>query len=172
MPFLLLILCSIAFAQIQGETPALTPFASERGTHLIAMPTYTYSRMPGALGLEAEEETWQPDKWKNRRIFDRFVPVMDWETRQNNLWFYMGNEIGDELWQELQEPGNEPNRTPMLYGGFSAPLTSGFYTTAVFNQIDHFSEATFIARGNRINSQKFSWFGENLPAYSGLYGGF
>jgi len=173
VPLLLLILfCSVSFAQIQGETPALTPFASELGTHLIAMPTYTYSRMPGALGLDAEEEIWRPDKWKNRRIFGRFVPIIDWEAKQNSIWFYTGNEIGDELWQELVTENREPNRTPMLYGGIATPTFGGFYALAQFNQIDHFSEASFAVRRDRINSQKFSWFGENLPAYSGIYGGF
>jgi len=171
MPLLLLILCSIAFAQVQGETPALTPLASEKGTYLVAMPTYTYSRAPGALGLNAEEETWKPGKWKNRQIFNRFVPMINWEVKQSSLWFYTGNEIGDELWQELSRTNDEPNRTPMLYGGFATPPFEGFYATAEYNQIDHFSEATFNARRNHINSQKFSWFGENLPAYSGVWGG-
>jgi hypothetical protein len=160
------------FAQIQGETPALTPFNSKIGTHLIAMPTYTYSRMPGTLGLDAEEERWNPDKWKDRRIFERFVPIMDWKVKQSSLWFYTGNELGDELWQELTAGDRQPNRTPMLYGGFTTPPLNGFYATAQFNQIDHFSEATLGIRKNRINSQEFSWFGENLPAYSGLFGGF
>ncbi|MDR0517698.1 MAG: hypothetical protein LBH25_11700 [Fibromonadaceae bacterium] len=174
LPLLLLIfLCSVAYAQIQGEAPALTPFASEAGTYLIAMPSYTYSRAPGALGLNAEEETWRPDKWRNRQVFGRFVPIMDLETRQSSIWFYTGNEIGDMLWQELQTKGEEPNRTPMLYGGFATkPFLGGFYGMAEFNQIDHFSEATFEARKKRIDSQKFSWFGENLPAYSGVSGGF
>jgi hypothetical protein len=172
MLLFLLILCSIAFAQVQGETPALTAFAGQPGTYLIAMPTYTYSRMPGTLSLEAEEEIWNPDKWKDRRIFNRFVPIMDWKASvPGNLWFYTGNEIGDELWQELAGKGNEPNRTPMLYGGFATPAFGGFYAMAQFNQIDHFSEATFDSRRNRINSQKFSWFGENLPAYSGIFSG-
>jgi len=173
VPFLLLaFFCSLAFAQVQGETPALTPFIGEQGTYLIAMPTYTYSRKPGTLGLEAEEETWQPDKYKNRRIFNRFVPVMDWETRENSLWFYFGNELGDMLWQELKAPGEELNRTPMLYGGFATSPYNGFYAISEFNQIDHFSAATFDDRRKRINTSRFSWFGDNLPAYSALYGGF
>jgi len=172
VPLLLLILlCCASFAQVQGETPALTPFANELGTHLIAMPTYTYSRMPGTLGLNAEEETWHPDKWKNRQIFGRFVPIMNWEAKQNRIWFYTGNEIGDELWQELATANRQPNATPMLYGGIATPPLAGFYALTQFNQIDHFSEATFNIRKERINSQKFSWFGENLPAYSGIYGG-
>jgi hypothetical protein len=170
--FILAFFCSIAFAQVQGETPALTPFIGEQGTYLIAMPTYTYSRKPGTLGLKAEEETWRPDKWKNRRVFNRFVPVMDWETRESSLWFYLGNEVGDMLWQELSAPGEESNRTPMLYGGFATSPLNGFYAISGFNQIDHFSVATFNDRRNRINSQRFSWFGDNLPAYSALYGGF
>jgi hypothetical protein len=170
--FLLIFLCSIAHAQVQGETPALTPFISEHGTYLIAMPTYTYSRVQGALGLNAEEETWRPDKWKSRQIFNRYVPVIDWEMRQSEIWFYTGNELGDMLWQELRAVGEEPNRTPMLYGGFATkPFLNGFYAMASFNQIDHFSEATFEERKKRIDSQKFSWFGENLPAYSGVFGG-
>jgi hypothetical protein len=167
VPLLLLVFfCSAAFAEHFAN-----PFANEFGTNLIAMPTYTYSRAPGALGLKAEEEIWRPDKWKNRQIFNRFVPIMDWKIEQNSLWFYTGNELGDELWQELSAQGEVPNSTPMLYGGFSAPLTNGFYAMAEFNQIDHFSEATFDTRRERINSQKFSWFGENLPAYSGIFGG-
>jgi len=166
-----MLLCAASFAQIQGETPALTPFASAPGTHLIAMPTYTYSRMPGTLGLEAEEETWTPDKWKNRRLFGRFVPIMDWRIAEPSLWFYTGNELGDQLWQELSSASRLPNATPMLYGGFVSPSFEGFYAVAQFNQIDHFSEATMDARKKRINSQKFSWFGENLPAYSGAFGG-
>jgi hypothetical protein len=149
-------------AQVQGETH----------NGLTAMPTYTYNRMPGTLGLEADEETWNPDKWRDRQVFGRFVPIMDWKPEQSSLWFYTGNEIGDELWQELGNEKREPNRTPMLYGGFATPLLNGFYAMAEFNQIDHFSEATFNIRKKRINSQKFSWFGENLPAYSGLFGGF
>jgi len=174
VPFIILLFfCSLAFAQVQGETPALTPFIGEQGTYLIAMPTYTYSRKPGNLGLKAEEETWQADKWKNRRIFNRFVPVMDWETRESSLWFYFGNEVGDMLWQELSAPGEESNRTPMLYGGFATPPLGGFYAISEFNQIDHFSAATYDDRKARINnSQRFSWFGDNLPAYSALYGGF
>jgi hypothetical protein len=173
VPFLLLaFFCSVVFAQVQGEIPALTPFIGEQGTYLIAMPTYTYSRKPGNLGLKAEEETWHPDKWKNRRIFNRFVPVMDWETKESSVWLYFGNELGDMLWQELTALGEETNRTPMLYGGFATPPINGFYAISEFNQIDHFSEATFNMRKGRINnSQKFSWFGDNLPAYSGLYGG-
>jgi len=171
--FILALFFSTVFAQVKGETPALTPFISEQGTYLIAMPTYTYSRKPGTLGLKAEEETWQPDKWKNRRIFNRFVPVMDWEIRENSLWFYFGNELGDMLWQELEALDKEPNRTPMLYGGFATPPLNGFYAIAEFNQIDHFSEATLETRKERLNnSLKFSWFGDNLPAYSALYGGF
>jgi hypothetical protein len=171
MLLFILLFCSIVFAQVQGETPALTTLASEKGAYLVAMPTYTYSRVPGTLGLNAEEETWKPDKWKNRQIFNRFVPIIDWEIKQSSVWFYTGNEIGDELWQELKKENNEPNRTPMLYGGFATPPFGGFYATAEFNQIDHFSEATFGTRRKRINSQEFSWFGENLPAYSGVWGG-
>ena len=168
-----MIFCSTAFAQIQGETPALTPFINEQGTYLIAMPTYTYSRKPGNLGLKAEEETWIPDKWKNRRILGRFAPVMDWKTRESSVWFYFGNELGDMLWQELTAKGEEANRTPMLYGGLATPPFNGFYAVSEFNQIDHFSEATFNTRKKRVNgSQRFSWFGDNLPAYSSLYGGF
>jgi hypothetical protein len=171
--FILAFFFSIVFAGVQGETPALTPFIGEQGTYLIAMPTYTYSRKPGTLGLNAEEETWQPDKWKNRRIFGRFVPVMDWETRESSAWLYFGNELGDMLWQELTARGEESNRTPMLYGGFATSPFNGFYAISEFNQIDHFSEATLDTRKKRLNnSQKFSWFGENLPAYSALYGGF
>jgi len=171
--FILAFFCSIAFAQIQGETPVLTSFIEEQGTYLIAMPTYTYSRKPGNLGLKAEEEIWRPDKWKDRRIFNRFVPVMDWEIRESCFWFYFGNELGDMLWQELSYLGEEANRTPMLYGGFVTPPFKGFYAISEFNQIDHFSEATFETRKKRMdNSQKFSWFGENLPAYSAIYGGF
>ena len=168
----IILLSSVAFAQVQGETPAMTPFTGELGTHLVAMPTYTYSRPPGMLGSDAEEEIWTPDKWKNRRIFERFVPIMDWEIRKSSVWFYTGNEIGDMLWQELNTQDEEPNRTPMLYGGFATQPLNGFYATAQFNQIDHFSEATLNTRSQRINSYKFSWFGENLPAYSGLFGGF
>jgi len=174
VPFLILaFFFSSVFAQVQGETPALTPFIGEQGTYLIAMPTYTYSRKPGTLGLNAEEETWQPDKWKNRKIFNRFVPVMDWEIRESSVWFYFGNELGDMLWQELNSQGEESNRTPMLYGGFATPSVNGFYAISEFNQIDHFSEATLDTRKKRINnSLKFSWFGDNLPAYSAIYGGF
>jgi len=170
---MLALFCSIAFAQIQGETPALTPFIGEQGTYLIAMPTYTYSRKPGTLGLNAEEETWEPDKWKNRRIFNRFVPVMDWEVKESSVWLYFGNEVGDMLWRELNALGEESNRTPMLYGGFVTPPLGGFYAISEFNQIDHFSTATLDIRKARINnSQRFSWFGDNLPAYSAIYGGF
>jgi len=174
VPLLILaFFCSFAFAQVQGETPALSPFISEQGTYLIAMPTYTYSRKPGTLGLNAEEETWEPDKWKNRRIFNRFVPVMDWEIKENSVWLYFGNEVGDMLWQELSALGEESNRTPMLYGGFATPPIKGFYAILEFNQIDHFSVATLDTRKARINnSQRFSWFGDNLPAYSAIYGGF
>jgi len=174
VPFLILALFfTTVFAQVQGETPALTPFIGEQGTYLIAMPTYTYSRKPGTLGLKAEEETWRPDKWKNRRIFNRFVPVMDWEIKDSSLWLYFGNELGDMLWQELEAVGEESNRTPMLYGGFTTPQFNGFYAIAEFNQIDHFSEATLDVRKERLgNSLKFSWFGDNLPAYSAIYGGF
>ncbi|MCL2283372.1 MAG: hypothetical protein FWC26_08660 [Fibromonadales bacterium] len=168
MPLLLIVLfISLAFAQIQGETPALST-----QHQLVAMPTYTYTRVPGTLGLEAEEETWTPDKWKNRQIFGRFVPIMDWEIATPSLWFYTGNELGDQLWQELSSADRQPNSTPMLYGGFTTPPFGGFYGVAKFSQIDHFSESTMNVRKKRIdNSQKFSWFGENLPAYSGVFGG-
>jgi hypothetical protein len=171
VPFILMLFfSSVVFAQIKGEIPALTPFASERGTYLVAMPTYTYSRAPGTLGLNADEETWQPDKWKNRQILGRFVPIMDWETKTPGIWFYTGNELGDMLWQELATTSEESNRTPMLYGGFTVqPFASGFYASGEFNQIDHFSAATKDVRQERLHgSQKFSWFGDNLPAYSGL----
>lgn len=170
----IILFCSLALAQVQGETPALTPFTGELGTHLIAMPTYTYSRMPGTLGLEAEEETWLPDKWKNRKIFNRFVPMIDWQINLHNIWLYVGKENGDMLWQELayKNRNEAPNKTPMIYGGFAAPLPGKFYAFAEFNQIDFFTQETFDSHRERINSQKFSWFGENLPAYSGLYGGF
>jgi hypothetical protein len=164
--------CSFAFAQVQGEVPALTPLTSGLGTHLIAMPTYTYSRLPGTLGLSAEEETWRPDKWKDRQIFHRFIPLMNWETEKKGVWFYVGNEQGDMLWQELSALGEEANRTPMIYGGFVSSPVNGFYAMAEFNQVDHFTEATFNARRNRVNTQRFSLVGENLPAYSGVWGGF
>ena len=160
---ILILLCSVAFAQIPGE--------NNLGTFLIAMPTYTYTRTPGTLGLQADEETWSPEKWKNRRIFNRFAPIMDWKIQENSVYFYTGNEIGDMLWQELNERGEEPNRTPMLLGGFATPLYKGFYAAAEFNQIDHFSTSTFAARKIRNHgSDDFSWFGGNLPAYSGLSG--
>jgi len=166
VPLLLIALLSaIAFAQIQGER--------ELGMHLIAMPTYTYTRMPGALGLEAEEEIWTPEKWKNRQLFGRYAPIMDWKIAEPSLWFYTGNELGDLLWQELATTEMHPNSTPMLYGGFATPSYEGFYALAQFKQIDHFSESTMEIRKKRLdNSQKFSWFGENLPAYSGVFGGF
>jgi hypothetical protein len=97
---------------------------------------------------------------------------MDWEIRESSVWLYFGNELGDMLWQELNYQGEEANRTPMLYGGFATPPLNGFYAISEFNQIDHFSEATFNNRKERLNnSQKFYWFGDNLPAYSALYGG-
>ena len=159
---------SIVFAQIPGETPALIT-----QHQLVAMPTYTYTRAPGALGLQAEEATWAPEKWKDRRIFGRFVPIMNWDVPSPRLWFYTGNELGDQLWQELADDSRRPNSTPMLYGGFTTPHFKDFYAIAQFNQIDHFSESSMDIRKKRIdNSQKFSWFGENLPAYSGVFGGF
>ncbi|GHV13550.1 hypothetical protein AGMMS49938_08300 [Fibrobacterales bacterium] len=157
---------------MQGETPALTPFVSELGTHITAMPTYTYSRMPGAISIRGEEEIWRPSKWKDYRLYNRFAPVMNWQVGDPSLYFFTGNEIGDELWQELLSANAEANRTPMLYGGFTTPNYNGFWATFQGNQVDHFSNATFDERKKQLGGkQDFAWFGENLPAYSSAFGG-
>jgi hypothetical protein len=97
-----------------------------------------------------------------------------------HVHFIFGNEVGDLLFNELENKDMDANKTPFLGLGGSVE-TPFFHFYAELDQNDHWSIAHtkeridlsgFTANTKNYNPEKSkSWFGENLPLISLLKSG-
>lgn len=166
-----LFLASSVIASIMPETEGMEGVSRGDGTFLTAGPTFVWDRPSGSDGIHSSSELFSPNKLGSRLLLDRFSVTPSWNVQNPGIWLLSGNEIGDMIYQDLLYDKSEGNRTPMLEGGFRSPSIHGFYATARYFQVDHYSSSTFKSRKNTVGSAEFSWFGENLPFFSTLYGG-
>lgn len=160
-----------AFAQVLPETEGMEGVSRGDGTFLTASPTYVWDRPSGSDGIHSASELFSPEKLETRLLLNRFSITPSWEVLKPGIWLSTGNEIGDMIYQDLLYDKKESNRTPLLEGGFRSPNFHGFYATARYFQVDHYSSGMLRERLNMVGSREFSWFGENLPFFSTLYAG-
>jgi len=171
IPMLLFACADSVWSQVPAEVPALDSVTGGSGTRLVAMPTYVYERSAGSAGFSDENSLWNPSRSEERHLLDRYPRILQWQPRQAGVWASVGNEVGDYLYQELRSTKEENNRTPMIDLGVTSKLNTNYWFTAQGSQVDHFSSADYNRRENVVGTQSFSWFGQNLPAYSTLFTG-
>lgn len=159
------------FAAIIPETEGMEGVSRGDGTFLTASPTYVWDRPSGSDGIHASSELFSTDKLGTRLLLNRFSVTPSWKILEPGVWLSTGNEIGDMIYQDLLDDSKELNRTPLLEGGFRSPSFHGFFATVRYFQVDHYSSNTMYERKKNIGSAEYSWFGENLPFFSTLYGG-
>lgn len=173
LPFLTAALVSSAFATVDAEIEGMEYEVRGDGTFLIGGPTYGFDRILGAGGTFSESERWTPAKLRERLLFNRMSGTPSWTPMAPAVWFKTGNELGDLIYQNLlpSDKPNPANRTPYLEGGFTTPAFKGFWATARLFQDDHFCGQTAGYRKQMVD-ESFAHFGENIPLFSTLYGGF
>jgi hypothetical protein len=165
--------CSV-FASIDAEMEGMEVVSRDDGTFLIGSPTYYFDRTLGAGGIHSESELWTPRKLRYRLLFNRMSVLPSWDPIEApSIWMKTGNELGDLIYQDfLTDPKERPtNRTPILEGGFRTPLLHGLWATFRLFQDDHYCfRSSYGIRQHQVDDF-FSFFGENYPMFSSVYGG-
>ena len=91
----------------------------------------------------------------------------------------VGNEVGDQLWQEVASPARIENRTPTTQAFGAIPFGNALLWGDL-RQVDHWSAKYAQARKARVVEANrwgetyedlHSWFGENYPDFSYFGGG-
>lgn len=164
-------LLSISHAAISVETEGMEGAYRGDGTFLIASPTYIWERPAGSDGIHSYDELWSPEKMRYRLFMNRFSVTPSWTPLDPGIWMSTGNEIGDMIYQDLLVENNEANRTPILEAGFRSPSVGGFWATARYFQVDHYSSGATGEREKWVGTMDYSYFGGNLPFFSTAYGG-
>lgn len=171
--WLLLALAGISFAEILPETEGMRDTRGD-GTFLTASPTYVFDRGSKLGGIHSESEEWTPGAVRNRYLVNRISETPSWTPHEPSVWLAVGNELGDLMYQDPLLGGydaNLQNRTPLLEAGFRSKSYDGFWATARFFQIDHYSSGMLSVRKNTVQTAEYSIFGENLPFMSTAYAG-
>ncbi|GEM_PF-2667814 len=108
----------------------------------------------------------------------RFALLEEWDDFEGSE-ILMGNETGDQVLQELSSGTSRENRNPATSGRLEGNI-GPWRAFARMEQVDHFSDATLVARSRILGSPDISdpspwirraWFGENLPPFSLAGGG-
>lgn len=172
-----IVICSLlswnAFADIAPETEGMRDTRND-GTFLTASPTFVFDRGAHVGGIHSESEEWTPEKARDRILVNRVSGTPSWTPFAPSVWLSVGNEIGDLMYRDPLDGGvfaHSENRTPMLEAGFRSKTYSGFWATARYFQIDHYSNNLRKIRRNMVLTDEFSIFGENLPFTSTAYAG-
>ena len=168
----LVALCvSLASAAVNAEMEGMEAVSRDDGTFLVGGPTYIYDRILGAGGIHSESELWTPQKLRQRLLFNRMSILPSWDPYEPSIWLKTGNELGDLIYQDFITTKERPeNRTPILEGGFRTPAIKGFWATGRAFQDDHYSMGNASYRRPWVEDD-FSFFGENWPLFSTMYGG-
>lgn len=164
---------ALSFAEILPETEGMQDTRAD-GTFLTASPTYVFDRDARSGGIHSGSEEWNPSKSRNRIFVNRMSETPSWTPLSPSVWISVGNEVGDLMYQDPLYGGKksgQDNRTPLLEAGFRSPSYSGFWTTARFFQVDHYSNDVRRIREEVVDTKEFSIFGENLPFLSTAYAG-
>lgn len=164
---------ALAFAEILPETEGMQDTRAD-GTFLTASPTYVFDRDARSGGIHSGSEEWSPSKLRNRIFVNRMSETPSWTPLAPSVWISVGNEVGDLMYQDPLYGGKksgQDNRTPLLEAGFRSPSYSGFWATARFFQVDHYSNGARRIREDVVDTKEFSIFGENLPFLSTAYAG-
>lgn len=165
--------CS-AFATVDAEMEGMEVVSRDDGTFLIGSPTFYFDRALGAGGIHSESELWSPRKLHHRLLFNRLSVLPSWTPIETpSVWMKTGNETGDLIYQDfLVDKEDRPiNRTPILEGGFRTPLIYGLWATFRLFQDDHYCFRSAYNYRKKIVDDNFSFFGENWPMFSSVYGG-
>lgn len=169
----LLLLSSLLSAKITPETEGMEATFRSDGTFLTASPTYIFDRVFGEGGLHSASEVWSPDFIANRLLVNRYSVLPSWQVQEPGIWLKTGNEVGDMIYQDLitLDDDRPENRNPTLEAGFRSVSFHGFWATARYFQVDHFSSAALKNNKRAVGSADYAFFGANLPAFSTAYGG-
>lgn len=138
---------------------------------VLALPTG--SARPSDASLDAPEEL-------DRSILGRrFSLLEDW-PRLHGVGFLVGNELGDQVLQEIPHGSSPENRNPATCVRAASPDSLPWRVFARLEQVDHFSDLGLGRRSSVLGNpslgspwpeDRLAWFGENLPPYSLAGGG-
>lgn len=104
----------------------------------------------------------------------RFSLLEEWAPPAS-VGFVMGNELGDQVLQEVPHGSSPENRNPASCVRIGSPASHPLRAFARLEQVDHFSDAWLGQRSRRLGhpdlgspwpQRRFAWFGENLPPFS------
>lgn len=170
---LLLAVFSLVNAKIAAETEGMESTFRSDGTFLTASPTFIFDRVFGEGGLHSASEVWSPDFIANRLLVNRYSVLPSWQVQEPGVWIQTGNEVGDMIYQDIiiSQDVRPDNRNPVLEAGFRSPSFYGFWATARFFQVDHFSYAQLKNNREATGTEEYAFFGSNLPAFSTAYAG-
>lgn len=128
---------------------------------------------PSDASLRAPEEL-------DRSVLGRRFSVLEDWNRPEGSGFVAGNELGDQVLQEVPHGTSSENRNPVTIVRLATPDSFAIQAFARLEQVDHFSDAGLPERSALLGNPKlgspwpedrFAWFGENLPPYSLAGGG-
>lgn len=123
---------------------------------------------PSDASLDAPEEI-------DRSVLGRRFSLLESWHRVDEAGFLVGNELGDQVLQEVPRGTSPENRNPATCVRLASPDSLPWRVFARLEQVDHFSD---MGRGGRLSllgdpdlgspwpQDRFAWFGENLPPYS------
>lgn len=123
---------------------------------------------PSDASLEAPEEL-------DRSVLGRRFSLLESWHRLDGAGFLVGNELGDQVLQEVPHGTSPENRNPATCVRLASPDSLPWRVFARLEQVDHFSDANLGRRvlllhapslGSPWPHDRFAWFGENLPPYS------
>lgn len=147
-----------------GQDP--TGCAIRSSWEVLALPTGTVR--PSDASLDAGEEL-------DRSILGRRFSLLESWHRVDGVGFLVGNELGDQVLQEVPHGRSPENRNPATCVRLASPDSFPWRVFARLEQVDHFSDVGRPARLSRLGDpdlgspwpeDRFAWFGENLPPYS------
>lgn len=133
---------------------------------IIALPTG--SVRPSDASLGAPEEL-------DRSILGRRFSLLESWHRLDGVGFLVGNELGDQVLQEIPHGRSPENRNPATCVRLASPDSLPLRVFARLEQVDHFSDLGLGRRSSVLGNpslgspwpqDRFAWFGENLPPYS------
>ena len=184
-----LLLAACAFAQapagdpipedfLLAETPWSAARAAGRGPFAVASASEQMTRGAGDLLPVSADALFAPFG-SAPSLFGAARGLFAPGPRDSLTGVIVGNEVGDQLWQEIGHKARIENRTPTTQAFGALPLGRALLWGEL-RQVDHWSSKYVSARSRRATNGNWedeidklhSWFGENYPDFSVLGGGY
>ncbi len=156
-----------------AETPELTSCAAGESRCLIRS-SWEIARQDRNQVRPQDASLNAPTSWDRSLLGRRFSLLEAWEPA-SGLGFLMGNELGDQVLQEVPHGTSRENRNPASCLRLASPQALPWRVFARLEQVDHFSDARLSRRSALLGSpdlgspwpdRRYAWFGENLPPFS------